>query len=210
MVFHFIIHLLHSSFSRILCHIGRHRADQLLTLRHVISLFSASEQTLGPSREYERDNGHAPEVRGPATTLSGAEQTLRTFCSWAEMCLNHVSSASATTQSTTLRYTFSIRDTKESLQPTAMDRHTRKMAGMTGNTFDGSYRVQMIMTPGARPSWCTSLPLWFTTQTSLPNCLNTKNTSSKSRKVLNGTKFTHMTNTSGMCRLPTLCVLGTL
>ncbi len=33
-----------------------------------LSLFHACKQTLGPSREHERDDGHAPEVQGPATT----------------------------------------------------------------------------------------------------------------------------------------------
>ena len=101
-VFHSIAHLPYSSSSCILCHLARHRADQLPTLRHVISLFRASEQTLAPSREHERDNGHAPEIWGPATTLCGVEQTSWIFCSRAERCLGHSSSASAMAWSTML------------------------------------------------------------------------------------------------------------
>ncbi len=101
-VFCFIAHLPRSSSSCILCCLARYRADQLLTLRHVISLFRASEQTLGLSREHERDDGHAPEIQGPSTTLYGAERTSWIFCSRAERRLSHSLSASATVWSTML------------------------------------------------------------------------------------------------------------
>ncbi len=58
-----------SSSSHIFCCSAGHKNRLTPYLRHVIFLFHASSQSLGPSREHKRDNGHAPEVQGPATNI---------------------------------------------------------------------------------------------------------------------------------------------
>ncbi len=55
--------------SHILCCSAGHKNRSTPYLRHVIFLFHASSQTLGPSREHKRDDEHAPEVQGPVTDI---------------------------------------------------------------------------------------------------------------------------------------------
>ncbi len=55
--------------SHIFCCSAGHKNRLTPYLRHVIFLFHPSSQTLGPSREHERDNGRAPEVQGPANNI---------------------------------------------------------------------------------------------------------------------------------------------
>ncbi len=94
-VFRIITLLTCSSSSQIFCRLAGHNVTPYL--RHVISLFCASKQTLGPSREHERDDGHAPEVQGPATNIRRTGRTTEAFCSRAEKRLSHCRCASANT-----------------------------------------------------------------------------------------------------------------
>ncbi len=91
---------------------------------HVILLFHASSQTLGLSREHERDDGEAPEVQGPATNIPyGQGGPLKP-----SVCRpSNISTTASVLVPTHLWRTSSlyvlIFGRKESSQPTAMDRY---------------------------------------------------------------------------------------
>ncbi len=56
----------------------------------MLSLYSVrAKQTLGLSREHERDDGCARGVQGPATMFTRMEWTTGASSSWAEMRLGH-------------------------------------------------------------------------------------------------------------------------
>ncbi len=116
-----------------------------LPVRHVIFLFHACLQTWGLSREHKRGDGHTPEVQGPATMLSGAERTTWTFCSQAEKCLSHSSSASAVGWSTVLHLIINKCVLNSGhigcSQPTAMDRHNTEYGRNRREHFCSSYRA---------------------------------------------------------------------
>ncbi len=120
--FHYIALLSCSSSSHIFCRSAGHKNRLTPYLRHVIFLFHASSQTLGPSREHERDNGASTRSSGPSSQHSlQTGQTTEAFCLRAEKRLDHSQCAKAHTFVAYFVLYVLIFRRKESSQPTAMD-----------------------------------------------------------------------------------------
>ncbi len=88
--------------------------------------------------------GEAPEVQGPATLHS--YQTGRTTEAFCFACREHLDTARALripcNRGAHRFYTFSFPDARKVHNRLRWFVKTRKMAGTSGNSFDGSYRVQ--------------------------------------------------------------------
>ncbi len=90
--------------------------------------------------------GEAPEVQGPAALHSlRTGWTTEAFHSWVEKRLDHSQCAKAHTIEAYIIFirTFSFPDARKAHNRLRWIGKTRKMAGTSGNTFNGSYRVQL-------------------------------------------------------------------
>ncbi len=145
-------HLPCSSSSCFLCHLAGHKNGLTPYLEACYLFIPCLLANLGLSREYERGDGHTPEVWGPATMLSRVEQTMQTFCLQAEKHLSHVSSASASGWSAALHLICSLSGTYRLL---TTDCDGSAQHGIweepAGNTFSGSYRAQVHPTLQCTP-----------------------------------------------------------
>ncbi len=113
-------------------------------LRHVIFLFRACLQTLGLSREHERDEGKAPGVQGPATNILGGPlkpsvRGSRNISTTARVLILSVSSKTrvpnTSADSTLILYMFSFLDARKVRNRLRWIGETRKMEGTSGNSL---------------------------------------------------------------------------
>ncbi len=89
--------------------------------------------------------GEAPEVQGPATLHSlWTGRTTEAFCLWVEKRLDYHQCAKAHAIEVYIVFIrmFSFPDARKAHNRLRWIGKTRKMAGTSGNPFNGSYRVQ--------------------------------------------------------------------
>ncbi len=97
---------------------------------------------MGPSREHERDDGGAQEVQGPAALHSyQTGRTTEAFCFASRLDSTGVLRIPCN-NGTHRFYMFSFPDARKVHNRLRWIGKTRKMAGTSGNSFYGSYRVQ--------------------------------------------------------------------
>ncbi len=113
------------------------KSDKLLTLRHVIFLFRASLQTLGPSREHERDDGGSTRSSGPCNLTFPTDRADH----WSLLFTGRDTSrpqpecSIPRNRGTHRFYMFSFLDTRKARNRLRWIGKTQKMVGTSGNSF---------------------------------------------------------------------------